>query len=55
MQPHNSRGALIQPFEKVLAAEYGYYLVYSERSANQPNVSAFRSWLLHETKAGEPP
>lgn len=54
VQPHISLGALVQPFDKILPAEHGYYLVYPERSASKPSVDVFRSWLLQKVALQDP-
>ena len=45
-------GRLVRPFDVDVPAEYAYYLAYPEKSADQPNVAAFREWILEEARAG---
>ena len=45
-------GRLVRPFDVDVPAEYAYYLAYPEKSADQPNVVAFREWILEEARAG---
>ena len=45
-------GRLVRPFDVDVPAEYAYYLAYPEESADQPNVVAFREWILEEARAG---
>ena len=48
VQPYLSRGDLVRPFEHVLAATHGYYLVHPEHALCKPSVQAFRAWLLSQ-------
>ena len=41
-------GRLVRPFEINVPAEYAYYVVCPEATADQPKVAAFRDWLLKE-------
>lgn len=55
-----SAGKLVQPFCLGLtpSPEYAYYLVYPERSRDDPRIVAFRDWVLAQvrrTKLDEPP
>ncbi|MGX5848295.1 transcriptional regulator GcvA [Mesorhizobium sp. PL10] len=45
-----SEGRLVQPFELGLrvGAEFAYFLVYPESTADDPRIIAFREWLLEE-------
>lgn len=45
-----SEGRLVQPFELGvrMAAEYAYFLVYPQASADDPRIVAFRDWILEE-------
>ena len=45
-------GRLVRPFDVDVPAEFAYYLAYPEESADQPNVAAFREWILEEARAG---
>ena len=43
-------GRLVRPFDITLPAEYAYYLVYPEHTANRPKIKAFRDWILGEAE-----
>ncbi len=45
-------GRLVRPFMLSLPAEFAYYVVCPETTADQPKVVAFREWLLQESKRG---
>ena len=45
-------GRLVRPFDVDVPAEFAYYLVYPEESADRPAVAAFREWILEEARAG---
>ena len=42
-------GRLVRPFDFNLPAEFAYYIVCPEATADQPKVVAFREWLLQES------
>lgn len=44
-------GRLVVPFEFSLPVPYAYYVVCPEETAEQPEIAAFREWLL--TEAGQ--
>ena len=44
-------GRLVRPFDVDVPAEFAYYLTCPEESADQPNVAAFREWILEEARA----
>jgi LysR family glycine cleavage system transcriptional activator len=44
-------GRLVQPFEVSVPQDLAYYLVSPEATAEQPRITAFRSWLLAEAEA----
>ncbi len=46
-------GRLVRPFETALVSNWGYYVTCLPERAAEPNISAFRGWLLHEAKASE--
>ena len=46
-------GRLMVPFDLSLPLRHAYYLISPEPSANQPNVAAFRNWLLDEVAPPE--
>ena len=52
-QPHLDSGKLVMPFDVGFHAEGGYYLVYPPSREEQPNISAFRDWLLKELAASQ--
>jgi len=43
-------GRLVRPFTLSLPAEFAYYLVCPEHTAEHPKIAAFRDWLLGEAK-----
>ena len=46
-------GRLIKPFDLSMPAEYAYYVVCPEATAERPKVAAFREWVLAEAARGE--
>lgn len=42
-------GRLVRPFEFSLPAEYAYYILCPERTANRPSIKTFRQWLLAQS------
>ena len=44
-------GRLVRPFDVDVPAEFAYYVASPEESADQPNVAAFREWILDEARA----
>lgn len=49
-------GRLIIPFDLSLPVEYAYYVICPEATAERPEITAFREWLLDEAgqrKAGQ--
>ncbi|MCP3138597.1 transcriptional regulator GcvA [Pyxidicoccus xibeiensis] len=44
-------GRLIQPFEKVLPNDFGYWLVHPRPLTGRRDVAAFKAWLHSEVKA----
>jgi LysR family glycine cleavage system transcriptional activator len=47
-------GTLVRPFGKQsVPAEYAYYIVCPEDTANLPKIKAFREWLLKEARSRE--
>jgi LysR family glycine cleavage system transcriptional activator len=49
-------GRLVRPFDQSLPANYSYWLVCPEASAERPKIVAFRNWILAEARMsqGEP-
>lgn len=45
-----STGRLVRPFDLGIryGPEFAYFLVYSERHADDPRIAAFRAWLLEQ-------
>ncbi len=41
-------GRLVIPFDLKIAADYSFYVVYLENRCSDPNIQAFRDWLLEE-------
>lgn len=50
-------GRLVQPFPLSLKAEFSYWVVCPELSADKPKIAEFRNWLLEEAafETGEGP
>ncbi len=47
-------GTLVRPFgDQSVPAEYAYYIVCPEDTADLPKIKAFREWLLKEAKGKE--
>ena len=44
-------GRLVRPFDISLPADYAYYMVCAEASADLPKIKAFRDWMLDEAQA----
>jgi LysR family transcriptional regulator, glycine cleavage system transcriptional activator len=43
-------GRLVRPFDQSLPADFSYWLVCLEASADRPKITAFREWLLAEAR-----
>jgi LysR family transcriptional regulator, glycine cleavage system transcriptional activator len=50
---HLAAGRLIRPFELSLVTDFGYYIVCAKKRAEEPDIVAFRRWVISETH-GEP-
>lgn len=48
---HLAAGRLIRPFELSLMTDFGYYIVCSKKRAEEPDLTAFRRWVISEAKA----
>ncbi len=48
VEPDIAEGRLVVPFDLPATADFTYYLVTPETSAQNPSVTAFRQWLLDE-------
>jgi len=46
-----SEGRLVRPFELRLPADYAYYIVCPQGTAERPSIKIFRQWLLREATA----
>src|SRR5260370_19413350 len=46
-------GPLVRPFDQSLPANYSYWLVCPEASAERPKIAAFRDWLLAEARMSQ--
>lgn len=46
-------GRLVRPFDQSLPANYSYWLVCPEASAERPKIAAFRDWLLAEARMSQ--
>ena len=47
-------GELVIPFDRRLARNYGYYLLYPKRVKQDPRVIAFHKWITDEARAMVP-
>jgi LysR family glycine cleavage system transcriptional activator len=45
-------GRLVAPFDMLLPANAGYYVVCPEATADTPKIALFRDWLIASAKAG---
>jgi LysR family glycine cleavage system transcriptional activator len=52
---HLSAGRLIRPFNLSLVTDFAYYVVCAKARADEPNISAFRHWLMVEARQEQPP
>ena len=48
---HLAAGRLIRPFELSLVTEFAYYIACSKKRAGEPDVMAFRRWVISEAQA----
>lgn len=48
---HLAAGRLIRPFELSLVTEFAYYIACSKKRAEEPDVMAFRRWVISEAQA----
>jgi LysR family transcriptional regulator, glycine cleavage system transcriptional activator len=47
-------GRLVKPFDLVLPAEAGFYVVAPEETADLPKIALFRDWLIASVEPGKP-
>jgi LysR family transcriptional regulator, glycine cleavage system transcriptional activator len=47
---HLAGGRLIRPFELSLVTDFAYYLVCARSRAQEPDLVAFRQWVISESK-----
>lgn len=45
-------GRLVVPFDLVLPADAGYYIVAPEETADEPKIALFRDWLIGSVAQG---
>jgi LysR family glycine cleavage system transcriptional activator len=45
-------GRLVVPFNVILPADAGYYVVAPERAADTPRIALFRDWLIGSVEPG---
>ena len=43
-------GLLVRPFDLLLPTEYAYYVVCLKELAQQPEIKAFREWIVGEAQ-----
>ena len=48
--PEIADGDLVRLFDVAVPTRYAYYIVYTERAFEKPQVRAFRDWLVAEAK-----
>jgi len=48
-------GRLVVPFDLVLPADAGFYVVAPEETADTPKIALFRDWLMRSVAAGAAP
>jgi LysR family transcriptional regulator, glycine cleavage system transcriptional activator len=48
-------GRLVVPFDVILPADAGYYIVAPEETADTSKIALFRDWLLHSVTKGTEP
>jgi LysR family transcriptional regulator, glycine cleavage system transcriptional activator len=51
---HLSAGRLVRPFSLSLVTDFAYYVVCSKARAEEPNISAFRRWVMVEARQEQP-
>ena len=47
-----AQGRLVVPFDVVLPAEAGYYIIAPEETADDPKIALFRDWLIKSVTPG---
>jgi LysR family glycine cleavage system transcriptional activator len=47
-----AQGRLVVPFDVVLPAEAGFYIVAPEETADDPKIALFRDWLIKSVTPG---
>jgi LysR family glycine cleavage system transcriptional activator len=48
---HLAAGRLIRPFELSLVTDFAYYVVCAKNRAGEPDLMAFRRWVISEAQA----
>lgn len=48
---HLSAGRLVRPFELSLMTDFAYYVACAKSRADEPDLVAFRHWLIEEARA----
>jgi LysR family transcriptional regulator, glycine cleavage system transcriptional activator len=51
---HLAAGRLIRPFELSLVTEFAYYIVCAKKRAEEPDLTAFRRWVISEAQRDAP-
>jgi LysR family transcriptional regulator, glycine cleavage system transcriptional activator len=49
---HLAAGRLIRPFELSLVTDFAYYIVCAKKRAEEPDLVAFRRWVISEAHGG---
>jgi LysR family glycine cleavage system transcriptional activator len=45
---HISANRLVAPFSRRVSTEFGYFVVFEEERSDEPALSSFSKWLVHE-------
>jgi LysR family glycine cleavage system transcriptional activator len=51
---HLAAGRLVRPFVLSLVTDFAYYVVCAKARVDEPNIAAFRRWLIAEAQQGQP-
>lgn len=49
---HLAAGRLVRPFDLSLVTDFAYYIVCSKSRAEEPDLMAFRRWVISEAQGG---
>jgi LysR family transcriptional regulator, glycine cleavage system transcriptional activator len=51
---HLAAGRLIRPFELSLRTDFGWYVAWARARAEEPELRAFRTWVISEAREARP-